>query len=391
MKISWWDLGARALVAVLGVAAIVAGCGGGVGEGGTGNGYTQGTISGFGSIFVNDVRFDDSGASVQDADGGGRSRDDLKLGMTVEVESGSIDSASASATAARIRFGSELLGPVAAVDTANSAFTLLGQTVKVAANTVFDDGLAGLSALAAGQFVEVYASYDPTTAGYRATRVELKSSEPSAFRLRGIVSGLDKGNQRFTIGAAQFDYAGASGVPTGLADGSYVRLTIAKAAAGTTRWTVTAFAAGTRPLPDSDESNLRGFITAFTSVDSFSVNGQPVDARNASFPDGNAITLGTKVEVEGPVRGGVVQATKVQIRTESEDEHEEFQLIGSITSVDTANQTFLLRGVTVSYAGSPRVDNGTLADLKSGRNVEVRGALSSDGTRLDASRITFKD
>ncbi len=389
MKISMWDLGARALVAVLGVASIVAGCGGGVGEGGTGNGYTQGTISGFGSIFVNGVRFDDSGASVQDADGGGRSRDDLKLGMTVEVESGAIDSASASATAARIRFGSELLGPVAAVDLAGASFTLLGQTVQVAANTVFEDGLAGLAALATGQFVEVYASFDPAT-GYRATRVERKSSEPSAFRLRGIVAGLDKGSQRFTIGGAQFDYSGATGVPTNLDNGSYVRLTIEKAAAGTTSWKVTAFAAGTRALPDSDEAHLRGFVTAFTSASAFSVNGLPVDASRASV-SGGSVALGVKVDVEGPVRGGVVQATKVQLRTESDDEHEEFQLIGSITSVDAANQTFLLRGVTVSYAGNPRVDDGTLADLKAGRNVEVRGELSSDGNRLQATRITFKN
>ena len=128
MKISWWDLGARVLVAVLGVAAIVAGCGGGVGEGGTGNGYTQGTISGFGSIFVNDVRFDDSSAAVQDADGNPRTRDDLKLGMTVEVESGAIDAASATATAAKVRFGSELLGPVATVDEAEFAAFAHGLT-----------------------------------------------------------------------------------------------------------------------------------------------------------------------------------------------------------------------------------------------------------------------
>lgn len=392
MRHPWWDLGARVLVAVLGAAALVAGCGGGVGEGGTGNGYTQGAISGFGSIFVNDLRFDDGSASVQDADGNPRSVDDLRLGMTVEVESGAIDSASASATAAHIRFGSELLGPVATVDSANNAFTMLGQTVLVAANTVFDDTLAGgLPALAAGQFVEVYASFDPGSGRYRATRIERPASQPAAFRLRGIVAGLDGGNRRFTIGAAQFDYSAAGSAPVGLANGAYVRLTLAAAGAGSSRWSVTAFAAGTSPLPDSSDANLRGFITAFSSTASFSVNGQAVDAGRASFPDGKALALGTKVEIVGPVRGGVVQASQVQIRSESQDEQQEFQLIGSITSVDTAGQTFLLRGVIVSFAGNPRVDNGVLADLKPARNVEVRGSLSADGTRLDATRITFKN
>ncbi len=392
MKISWWDLGARWLLGALGVAAIVVGCGGGVGEGGTGNGYTQGTISGFGSVFVNDVRFDDSAAAVLDADGNPRSSSDLRLGMSVEVESGAIDAASATATAARIRYGSELLGPVAAVDLIGGQFTMLGQTVQIGAQTVFDERLAGgLVAVLAGSVVEVYASYDPATGRYRATRIEPRSSDPAAYRLRGIVSGLDLGNHRFTIGAAQFDYTGASGVPAGLADGSYVRLTLATAAANTSRWTVTAFGSGTLAPPDSDESKLRGFVTAFTTLQSFSVNGVPVDASRASFPDGTAISVGVRVEVEGPVRGGTVQATQVSIRTDSEENQLEFELDGSIASIDTAGQTFVLRGVTVSYANNPRVDNGTLANLAAGRKVEVRGVLSADGTRLDATRIKFDD
>lgn len=393
MKISWWDLGARVLVAVLGVAAIVAGCGGGVGEGGTGNGYTQGTISGFGSIFVNDVRFDDSSAAVQDADGNPRTRDDLKLGMTVEVESGAIDAASATATAAKVRFGSELLGPVATVDAANGLLTMLGQTVQVGTQTVFDESLAGgLAAVTAGDLLEVYASFDPATGRYRATRIDPHAAGPDPYRLRGIVASLDSGNQRLTIGAAQFDYAGASGVPAALGAGSYVRLTIAKAAANTSRWTVTAFGSGTPSLPDSDESKLRGYVTIVSAPKLFSVNGVPVDAGGAEFPDGSAISVGLRVEVEGPVRGGTVKATRVSIRTDSEESEHEFELDGSITAIDTAGQTFVLRGVTVSYANNPRVDQGkTVADLAVGQKVEVQGVLSSDGTRLEATRISFDD
>lgn len=391
MKISWWDLGARWLLGALGVAAIVVGCGGGVGEGGTGNGYTQGTISGFGSVFVNDVRFDDSSAAVLDADGAGRSRDELRLGMSVEVESSAIDATSATATAARIRFGSELLGPVATVDAPNGQLTMLGQTVQVGTQTVFDERLAGgLAAVAAGDVLEVYASFDPATGRYRATRIEPRGSDPAAYRLRGIVGALDTGNHRFTIGAAEFDYNGAADVPAGLADGSYVRLTLARAAANTSRWTVTAFGRGISAPPDSDESKLRGYVTAFSATQSFSVNGVPVDASRASFPDGTAIAVGVRVEVEGPVRAGIVQATKVTIRTDSEENQHEFELDGLIASIDTAGQTFVLRGVTVSYANNPRFDDGkTAADLAVGKKVEVRGVLSSDGTRLDATRIKF--
>ncbi|MDZ7811925.1 MAG: hypothetical protein U5L74_01905 [Ideonella sp.] len=55
--------------------------------------YTSGAISGFGSIIVNGVRFDDSGAQVYDDDGNRRGSDDLKLGAHVEVEASRIDRA----------------------------------------------------------------------------------------------------------------------------------------------------------------------------------------------------------------------------------------------------------------------------------------------------------
>jgi hypothetical protein len=48
---------------------------------------TRTPITGFGSIIVNGVRFDDSAALVRDDDGAASGRDRLSLGMQVEVES----------------------------------------------------------------------------------------------------------------------------------------------------------------------------------------------------------------------------------------------------------------------------------------------------------------
>ena len=74
-----------------GLSVLLAACGGGgggdiagVGTGGTGtisSTVSVGPISGFGSIIVAGVRFDDTTATVTDEDGTVRSRDDLKLGM----------------------------------------------------------------------------------------------------------------------------------------------------------------------------------------------------------------------------------------------------------------------------------------------------------------------
>ena len=79
----------RALgMGLLAALAIVA-CGGGsdlagVGSGGTGS-FSVGTITGFGSVFVNGQRYDDVNASVSDEDGP-RNRADLRLGMVVTVQ-----------------------------------------------------------------------------------------------------------------------------------------------------------------------------------------------------------------------------------------------------------------------------------------------------------------
>ena len=53
--------------------------------------------------------------------------------------------------------------------------------------------------------------------------------------------------------------------------------------------------------------------------------------------------------------------------------------------------TFVVHDVTVSYSGTIDYRNGSAASLAVGRMVEARGTLSTDGTRLQASRITFRD
>ncbi|MDH5539919.1 MAG: DUF5666 domain-containing protein, partial [Rhizobacter sp.] len=65
-------------------------------------------------------------------------------------------------------------------------------------------------------------------------------------------------------------------------------------------------------------------------------------------------------------------------------------LRGLISSVDVASTSFVLRGVTVGYSPATRYDGGTAANLLAGADVEARGMLSADGTRLVASRIRFR-
>jgi hypothetical protein len=365
------------------------GDGGGVGTGGTGT-YVLGTINGFGSVIVNGVRFDDSAANVLDDDDSPRSRDTLRLGMRVAVDSDAIrsDAAGRSATASRIRVFSELAGPVSAVDTAAGTLALLGQTVRIGAATVFDGGIGGaLAGIAVGRTIEVYALYDAATGRYDATRIELRDAA-APWHLRGPIAALDTSRQRLRIGGLDFDYGSASNRPVSLAVGDTVRVTVREVAGPFGGWLITAFGSGVRTPDDRDEAELEGRVSSFVSATQFSVNGVPVDA---SAVNGTGVGEGVRVEVRGVLRGGVLKASELKIESDDDDADRRFDLRGTIESVDAAARTFRLRGYTVSWARSDlRLDDGTLADIRPERSVEVEAQLSASRSGLEATRIKFK-
>jgi Domain of unknown function (DUF5666) len=372
------------------------GCGGGVESGGTGvtptTSSASGPITGFGSVIVNGVRFDDSTATVTDADGVARTRDDLRLGMTTEVQGSAIKtdaSGTSTGTAKSIVYGSDILGPIDSIDVAGARLVALGQTVDIGSTTVFDDASisGGLAALAVGDLIEVYSLFDVASGHYKATRIERKSAVAS-YRLRGIVGNLDASAKAFNIGSERISYAGVPGpAPASLVNGNFVRVQLQPLKVGGV-WLVVALKSGTDELGDADDARLEGLISAFTSATRFSVNGITVDAGAANPPAG--LGLGVRVEVEGSSSGGVLMATKVKIKTPDDVAGQEFELHGAITSVNAAQLSFVLRGVTVTYSAATEFRDGTAAGLLVGASVEAKGTLSADGTRLVAERITFK-
>lgn len=386
--LSQWALALAAALAVMG-------CGGGGGGDTTAlespAAYTAGPISGFGSIIVNGVRFDDSAATVGDDDNVSRSRSELKLGMMVAVDSGAV--ANASGRALHVRFHTVALGPVEAVNAGAGTLTVLGQAVQTTTTTVFGDGLSGgLASLAPGQVVSVHGLWDAAASAYVATRIETKSNAP-LYRLRGNLANLDTTAKTFTLGSAVIDYSAATLPATALANGQRVRVTLQPTAVNG-RWVATMVRAHDDNRPgDGSHFHVRGSITAFTSATAFTVNDLPVDATNAVFDDGTAgVVLGARVEVEGQVVNGVLVASKVELESRhGDDDRHKFELHGAITSIDTTAKTFVLRGITVSYGGSVSFDKGTEAGLVVGAKVEVKGVRGADATTLTATRIKFED
>lgn len=384
---------AQGLLAAGAVVALMVGCGGGVGTGGTGT-YSYGPITGFGSIIVGGIRFDDSLARVEDEDGSGSTRDRLRLGMTVSIESDKPANAvsGSSATATVVRFGSVLEAPVSSVSA--TGLTALGQTVAIRGTTVIDDSLGAIAALPAGRVIEVHGFVDAASQTLVATRIEAASSSTSLYKVRGVVSNLDTTARTLRMGDATFDFGAAAGVPSGLANGQIHTLRVQTAQGSNGRWVVARFGSGVppeRPDGDRDNADIRGIITSLSSTTRFAVNGTPVDASAAVFEDGMAgVVLGARVEVEGRFTNGTLVATKVELESDDSVPSEGIDLRGEIESVNPTNLTFRLRGNTVYY-GAPgvRFEDGNASNLTVGRLVRVRGVLSSDRTRVEAQRIEF--
>ncbi len=391
-----WARALRALGATLLLAVI--GCGGGVETGGTGptgSSFVEGPVSGFGSVIVAGIRFDESNARVEDADGTPRSRSELRLGMRLEIDAGPVlddSDGGRSASADRVRIVAELLAPVTLIGPSGLFIEVLGQVVRINAATVIDGVAAGSAPLAVGDVVEVHGFVDTASLvdGYVATRIERRSTPPPAYRVRGLVRDLDPAARTLRIGTQLFDLA-ATGVPAGLGNGQIVRLVVSTARASG-RWPVQAISAVSRQLLDRDEAQVEGLITSFTNTARFEVNGILIDASNASFVNGSAgVVRGARVKVRGNAAGGVLVASSVALRSDNDAFNEGVDIRDLIATVDSAAQTFTLRGITVFYGNAPRVDNGSLADLVNGvgRSVRVRGVLSADRTRVVASRIEF--
>ena len=388
-----WKTSVAALMAVGLITACGGGGGGGSSTGGgtTATAFTAGPVRGFGSIIVNGVRFDDSGAEIENEDGVRGGQDDIKLGSMVEVESGRIDDSAGRATAVRIRFGSEIKGPVASVDATTNSFVVLGQVVEVKPETVFDDSLGATDVAGlAGKVVEVQAQRDAATGHYVATRIEAEVGATS-FKLRGAISALDTTAKTFQIGDAVISYASlnAADIPAGLANGMKLRVKLATAQVDG-KWVATSIRSGERKVEDHGDARLQGNVTAFTSATAFEVNGIPVDASAARIDKG-PVTADSVVEVRGTAKDGTIVAERVKVLNGSDDSVSGVELHGSISGVDATAKTFVLRGVKVSFAGSVSFQRGTEAQLVDGAKVEVKGTLSADRSTLTATLIKFED
>ena len=317
---------------LLGIAILaslgLSGCGGGgSGSGSTSSGLSSGTITGFGSVFVNGVEYETGGSSIS-VDGAAATESDLAVGMRVTVR-GSDDGRRGTATS--IEYADELEGIVQTANIAangSGTLTVMGLTVQVDNTTFFESKVAGITGpadIAPGNVIEVSGNrLDDNTV--QATLIEVKRAAftpGTEIEVKGVISNLTATTFRF--GSMTIDYSSAQldDIPGGsLSDGLYVEV---KSTAGL---------------------------------------------------DASGTLLASKVELES---GGD--------RDYDGGAGEEMKLVGPIGSGSTAS-SFNLNGTTVRVTGSTRFEHGTSASIADGVEVKVEGRFDSNGD-LVAEEIEF--
>lgn len=325
-----------------------------------GTGISWGALVAFGSVNVNGVHYDTS--SLENAnpdddegiwiDGKSASYSDLKVGMVVRVH-GSIDADGLNGIATGLEYWSLAKGPAQSFNVADNSFTMLGQTVHVSNNTLFDDrrvegAIVDLTSLVVeaqsnALYLEV-SGYQAEDNTIYARRVEVKDDWVNGgnVRLMGTVSPVVSGTS-FMIGS-QIIYLDSVNSNLG---GMYV------AVEGTLNGeTFTAESIAVEELGvngnDREEFELEGYVTGntITTNSRFTLNGQQVQVSVETVYDVGRteadLPVGTEVEVEGYFdASGILIAEEIEFEDKGVELLNDADTIGSIT---TTPKTLIMSG-----------------------------------------------
>lgn len=360
------------------LSALLSACGGAallLAEGGiSGTGISAGSITAFGSIFVNGVEYEVDQATFTRNGVQVGGQNEYAIGEYVTI-TGRVNPDGVTGTATSVDFNNALLGAVTTVSADGIRLEVLGQQVSTNALTVFS-GFTLLTDLKAGNIVEVSGVRD-TRGVLLATNIRLLSSSyvlGTTLELKGTIGTVNVVSQSLTIGSLTVDYSTAAlqGFSSGLPEaGQYVEVKSQQALQGSTLIASEIELKNTTlNLSEGTEVELEGVITRFTSARDFSVNGMAVITDSSTKFEGGSgsdLSLNALVEVEGTVNAfGIIVAEEVSIKESSTVSISELE--GNITAINTDAQTFtLLTSANVTYTVT--VDASTIWEDESAANL----------------------
>jgi len=398
------------LAAIAALPLLIAGCGGG-GSGGVANTassnpvqaattqVSSGVITGFGSVYVDGVRFDDNDASsvVEQADGSTRPVA-LQIGQRVRA------SHDGAGKASRLVVDAAVIGAVATVDAVAGSLQIAGQVVLINADAAVGpvtqfggDGVgttarySGVADIQAGDFAEVHGSPVLSDGRWvvRATRID-KRAAIGAVRVSGVVTNLvnTEAAKIFQVGALTVDFAAALAAGKvkpieRLADGIAVQ--VHGSAAGVVGNALTAAAvrigADRDNLPVAARVQLGGLVSSRDlAAGTFQLDGALVRIGTAvPEPAGTVVSNGAWVKVAGTLADdGAIDAAQITVRqTNSSTDLARVRLVGPVTALVDQN-TFIVRDVPVDAANVLAASRTGCAQLADGTQVSVSAVMQAD-------------
>ncbi len=404
------------------VLALVA-CGGGGGggaasatgsanpPGATSAAVSSGTITAFGSVFVDGHEFATGAASVVDDDSGLTTAGvaGLEVGQMVDVDAAS-NSTAASPVASLLHVHPLARGYVDADDTIGGTLTVMGQTVELSSATLYSDhracvmassnpctAIASASGLATttstggtttpGSYVSIDGYLFDAGGGVTnivATLVSVhdapSSSSVAAFKAEGVVSAVGTGT--ITIGGLTVNLASATcralGSSATSACGStfsvgQVASAFSSSSPSLPATTLTAHVALLRtklPVQAAGATvEFEGSVSAFTAASgsaaaTFTVRGVEVDT--SGLPAGTSLpATGDIVQIVGTVSsdGNSVSASAIRIVRAARSASDEFEGDASAVAAGASASTYTLTlmGESITISAQTR-----LADRSSG-------------------------
>lgn len=388
------------------VAVALSACGGGGGSSASAGSTTVGTITGFGSVFVNGVEFKTAGASIS-VDKAHATESNLKVGMVVTVQ-GQVNPDGSTGTATFIQYTDELEGQVISnsivAPNTTGVIDIMGQQITVTATTVFASDVTGITTIdqiVPGNIVEV--SGTVTGPGsIEATRIEVTAAtltdhlvDHDSIEMKGVISALDTGALTFNLGDMVVDYSAIpqDQLPTGLADGLYVEV---KSVDGIVSGQLIASSISLEndgeqgyQGHDGEGMDVKGTINRDFDGTSFDVNGTTVIVDSGTHLDGlstSDLVAGTVVKAEGTFNAtGELVATSIEGNVHSDNEIHGTVLSISADGVNTGTITLADNTVIVITNDTIMVD-----DREDGTTPDAMFNLSklASGDRIEADVYT---
>ncbi|THJ24886.1 MAG: hypothetical protein CAF45_003590 [Nitrospira sp. CG24E] len=381
----------------VGLVGLLGGCGSGGGSSSpatgsaSGSAASSGTITGFGSVFVNGKKFEANGVEVRRDDGTPNRCDispanhcGLKEGMTVFV-TGSFNGNEHTADSVQQRDAVE--GLVQSIAADGLSLVVMGQTVLVDNTTIFDNNVTSV----VGDNVEVNGHIRPNGV-IQATFIEKKIAGVT-LKVRGFISGHVAATTTFQIGNLTVNYAGAiiGDMPSPSGNNwndLFVEVKGTTFNSGTTTLTATKVEPENQGVKQADEFEVEGFVTRVDGLGDFFIGSTHVQTTaNTEFRGGtiDEIVVGTKLSAEGRLANGILTAKHVKF-------HESVRLEGNATINGNTLTLAGLPGLTITVNSQTELKDGgntiTLNDLDS-NHVRVRGRVSGP-TSVIATRIILR-